>query len=344
MDPPPQRRTPRRPKRRGLSDSISLIGSYTIGWAAPNEQVRFLVENGDAGLWVGFRDGFMSKWTNLNIVCGLIMGAISTVMFAGVELDSVTFGFGIVSLLSSLISIGFGTGLMYVLGDVAGETLHVSSTSVRPAKLYPHLYSQRIGKRYPILFIFALSIPQVWAGICIVAFFLCIGVFAWNAADKGWTAKVPEIPGIIGSSALTALHLAFFARLFHKQHAIETLIDDEPESGIKHNIHLAHLRASSSDTRTNQSPSQSQTPPDQTERPYVTQSGGSGAGQYRPSPLERQIQNRQLVESPDPGSQAFWGVHESGGGSESAKARVHEDVLPEEPVDLFAASERLARK
>ncbi|KAG9098997.1 hypothetical protein FS749_002399 [Ceratobasidium sp. UAMH 11750] len=322
MDPPPQRRTPRRPKRRSLSDSISLIGSYTIGWAAPNEQVRFLVENGDAGLWVGFRDGFMSKWTNLNIVCGLIMGAISTVMFAGVELDSVTFGFGIVSLLSSLISIGFGTGLMYVLGDVAGGTLH------------------RIGKRYPILFVFALSIPQVWAGICIVTFFLCIGVFAWNAADKGWTAKA----GIIGSSVLTALHLAFFARLFHKQHTIETLIDDEPESGIKHNIHLAHLQTSNSDTQTSQSPSQSQTASGQVEQPYVTQYGGSGVGHYRPSPPERQIQSRPLVESPDPASQVFLGVHKSGGSSRSERARVREDVLPEEPVGLFAASERLARK
>lgn len=49
-------------------------------------------------------------------------------MFADVELDEVAFGFGVVSLLSSLIAIGFGTGLMYVLGDVAGETLHVCNT------------------------------------------------------------------------------------------------------------------------------------------------------------------------------------------------------------------------
>lgn len=55
-------------KKRSLSDSISLVGSYTIGWAAPTEQVRFLVVSGDAVRWVGFRDGFMSKWTNLNIV------------------------------------------------------------------------------------------------------------------------------------------------------------------------------------------------------------------------------------------------------------------------------------
>ncbi|KAH7320380.1 hypothetical protein B0J17DRAFT_296463 [Rhizoctonia solani] len=57
----------------------------------------------------------MSKWTNLNI-CGLIMGAMSTILFADVELDGISFGFGVVSLLSSLISIGFGTGLMSVFG------------------------------------------------------------------------------------------------------------------------------------------------------------------------------------------------------------------------------------
>ncbi|KAG9119067.1 hypothetical protein FRC07_006092 [Ceratobasidium sp. 392] len=276
MESPPQRRKPRRPKRRSLSDSISVIGSYTIGWAAPNEQVKFLVDHEDANLWVGFRDGFMSKWTNLNIVCGLIMGAISTVMFAGMELDSVTFGFGIVSLLSSLISIGFGTGLMYVLGDVAGETLNA---------------------------------------------------------------------GIIGSSVLTAIHLVFFARLFHKQHAIETLIDDEPEGAIRENIHLVHLRHGSSDTQT--SAALSQTSPGRPERPYVTQYGGSGVGHYRTSPPDTRIQSRPLVESPDPASQVFnISGHKSGGSSGTGKgrtrARSQEEAISEEPVDLFAASERLA--
>ena len=57
---------------------------------------------------------------------------MSTIMFANVELDSVSFGFGVVSLLSSLISIGFGTGLMYVLGDVAGDTLKVRPIPDQP--------------------------------------------------------------------------------------------------------------------------------------------------------------------------------------------------------------------
>lgn len=160
----------RKPRHKKLSDSISVVGSYTIGWAAPNEQVKFLVEHGDSLRWVGFRDGFMSKWTNLNIVVRRLLShpklsifvnlkrnkvrfdhgvsfpqsahqafgaklrchddsAISTVMFADVELDRVSFGFGVVSLLSSLISIGFGTGLMYVLGDVDGHTLNVSPSN-----------------------------------------------------------------------------------------------------------------------------------------------------------------------------------------------------------------------
>lgn len=61
-----------------------------------------------------------------------VKSAISTVMFADVELDRVSFGFGVVSLLSSLISIGFGTGLMYVLGDVNGRTLGVSDPKTKP--------------------------------------------------------------------------------------------------------------------------------------------------------------------------------------------------------------------
>ncbi|QRV97285.1 hypothetical protein RhiJN_25304 [Ceratobasidium sp. AG-Ba] len=319
MDSAPEQRPThreRRRKRHGLSDSISLIGSYTIGWAAPTEQVKFLNDNGDDILWVGFRDGFMSKWTNLNIVCGLIMGAISTIVFAGLELDSVTFGFGIVSLLSSLISIGFGTGLMYVLGNVPGSTLG------------------KIGKRHPILFIFALSIPQVWAGVCIVSFFLCVGVFAWNATDKGWTAKA----GIIGSSALTAIHLILFARLFYKQNNIATLIDDHPEGGVDDNFHLTQLKGSgNSDTQ-----SATSSPPRQ--RPYVTQYGGSGVGHYRPSPPDRHLPSRPLVESPDANSQVF-PMRKASHGSPPGRVRTrsNEDAL-EEPVDLFAASERLAGK
>ncbi|CAE6359857.1 unnamed protein product [Rhizoctonia solani] len=283
------RHTGKHKKRRSLSDSISLVGSYTIGWAAPTEQVRYLVDNGDAIRWVGFRDGFMSKWTNLNIVCGLIMGAMSTIMFADVELDAVSFGFGVVSLLSSLISIGFGTGLMYVLGDVAGETL------------------KKIGTRYPILFVFALSIPQVWAGICIVSFFLCTGVFAWSASDKGWTAKA----GIIFSVVLTVAHLIAFARLFHKQHTVENLIDNEGDGGMEHNIHIAYLAQRMA--KLSDEPGQEE----RKDRPepvrFATHYGGSGLGHFRNSPpgsmsigIEQQLSgNKPVVESPDPMSQEF---------------------------------------
>ena len=72
----------RRLRKKKLSDSISLVGSYTIGWAAPNEQVKFLVEHGDALRWVGFRDGFMSKWTNLNIVVRPVLSFFKTPCFS----------------------------------------------------------------------------------------------------------------------------------------------------------------------------------------------------------------------------------------------------------------------
>lgn len=73
----PRPRREKHKKHRSLSDSISLVGGYTIGWAAPTEQVRFLVlerdNPGNPDRWAAFRDGFMSKWTNLNIVVRLIL-------------------------------------------------------------------------------------------------------------------------------------------------------------------------------------------------------------------------------------------------------------------------------
>lgn len=89
---------------------------------------------------------FVSPWSEK---CGLIMrlvhlqegsstaafmshsnpshgSAVSTILCSNVPLSDDAFAFGIVSLLSSLISIGFGVGLIYVLGDVRGRTLNVS--------------------------------------------------------------------------------------------------------------------------------------------------------------------------------------------------------------------------
>lgn len=55
--------------------------------------------------------------------------ATTTIIFSEFELSAPTFAFGIISLLSSLMSIGFGVGLIYVLGDVRGDTLKVSNHS-----------------------------------------------------------------------------------------------------------------------------------------------------------------------------------------------------------------------
>lgn len=56
--------------------------------------------------------------------------AISTILFASFSIGPVAFALGITSLLSSLIAIGFGVGLIYVLGDVKGFRLHVGSELV----------------------------------------------------------------------------------------------------------------------------------------------------------------------------------------------------------------------
>ncbi|KAF8598021.1 hypothetical protein BDV93DRAFT_354731 [Ceratobasidium sp. AG-I] len=267
-------------------------------------------------------------------------------MFADVELDRAAFGLGVVSLLSSLISIGFGTGLMYVLGDVEGHTLN------------------KIGRRYPILFVFALSIPQVWAGICIVTFFLCTGIFAWNASDKGWTAKA----GIIGSGLLTILHLLAFARLFHKQHKVETLIDDDEidNGGMDHNIHIAQLvknqKLYSEPGKSSDMNSSDSSSPDMNKRPggadaqYVTQYGGSGVGHFvdsppkvgrgdRPGPRALgKMKSGPLVDSPDPTSQEFVFNRSQGGSGErglrrSPQQHEMETVPLGEVVNLFASTE-----
>jgi hypothetical protein len=153
---------------------------------------------------------------------------------------------------------------------------------------------------------------------------------------------------------LTAAHLVAFARLFHKQHTVETLIDDEPESGMEHNIHLVHLtrstRTESPETLKGLKPGQS--PP--TQPPYVKQFGGSGLGHFVASPPasvpEQRMQSKPLVESPDHNSQVFpVNQRSSGSGAKSPtsgkeKARSREDVMLGEPVGLFASTEGAMRK
>jgi hypothetical protein len=151
---------------------------------------------------------------------------------------------------------------------------------------------------------------------------------------------------------LTAAHLVAFARLFHKQHTVETLIDNEPETGMEHNIHLAHLTRSIGTKSPETSKSSSQSPP--TQPPYVTQFGGSGLGHFVASPPmstpDPRMQSRPLVESPDSNSQVFpVKQRPSGSGSKSPtsgkeKAQSREDIILGEPVDLFASSGGVTHK
>ena len=50
---------------------------------------------------------------------------MSTILFSSLTISNAAFALGVISLLSSLIAIGFGVGLTYVLGDVPGRSLHV---------------------------------------------------------------------------------------------------------------------------------------------------------------------------------------------------------------------------
>ncbi|KAH8108870.1 hypothetical protein DFH11DRAFT_1516302, partial [Phellopilus nigrolimitatus] len=128
---------------------------------------------------------------------------VSSIVFADLPLSRASFSLGIISLLSSLIAIGFGVGLIYVLGDVKGISLLAC----------PH-------QNYPRLYLFALSIPEVWAFISFGTFFADIGVIVWQSADKGW----------IAGTAVTAValvgHLVAFAILFREQDTTEYLIPD----------------------------------------------------------------------------------------------------------------------
>ena len=47
-----------------------------------------------------------------------------------------------------------------------------------------------IDEQYPRLYLFALSIPEVWAMISFAAFFAGLCVLVWQAPDKGWVVKV----------------------------------------------------------------------------------------------------------------------------------------------------------
>ncbi|KAI5118396.1 hypothetical protein M0805_007530 [Coniferiporia weirii] len=189
---------------RGEKGSVMFAVRAVLGWMTPYEQLVYLREKGHLKAWERFRDSLMRRWSNLNVICGLIMGAVSTIVFADFPLTSASFTLGIISLLSSLISIGFGVGMIYVLGDVQGGTLRM------------------IDRRYPNLYLFALSIPEVWAFISFGTFFTGVGVIVWQSADKGWIAKA----GVTVSAVALLGHLAAFAFLFREQDTAKFLVDE----------------------------------------------------------------------------------------------------------------------
>jgi len=175
------------------------------GWALPYDNVERLKSRRRPEAWVTFRDGLINRWLSLNVVTGLILGAVSTVVCSSIPLSAVAFALGIVSLLSSLTSIGFGTGLIYVLGDVRGETL------------------QKVADRYPRLFPYALAIPQLWAAGSFCVFFVEIFVIAWSQPHGGWVVKI----GVLFAVVVTIVHLAGFLVL----HLSKQDIDKEAEFG-----------------------------------------------------------------------------------------------------------------
>ncbi|KAG8856926.1 hypothetical protein FRB96_006189 [Tulasnella sp. 330] len=174
-----------------------------ILWAIPYDSVQRLKSRGEPAKWVGFRDGLINRWLSLNVVTGLILGAVSTVVCSNIHLTALAFALGIVSLLTSLISIGFGTGLIYVLGDI-------------------------IADRYTVLFPYALAIPQLWAAGSFGVFFAEILVITWSQRQGGWIVKA----GVIAAIVLTVVHLGGFLVL-HVTQQQEEEEGPEPEEDAK---------------------------------------------------------------------------------------------------------------
>ena len=142
--------------------SLLAIESFlltALGWTTPQNQIKDLLDRKDFDEWETFRDSLVSRWSNGSVVVGSLLSenfvvdqsifsvvwswgiitvpffgwargsgtnsAISTILFSSFTISSVAFALGVISLLSSLMAIGFGVGLTYVLGDVPGLRLHV---------------------------------------------------------------------------------------------------------------------------------------------------------------------------------------------------------------------------
>ncbi|KAF9451037.1 hypothetical protein P691DRAFT_808881 [Macrolepiota fuliginosa MF-IS2] len=179
---------------KSLTGSLSACASTLVRWTTPWQRLKNLVDSPGEDFieWEHFRDNICRKWVNLNVMCGLVMGAVSTVVFSDYPLSTAGFALGIISLLSSLIATGFGVGLIYVLGDLKGSRYH------------------SLMKQHPKLFTFSLMIPQTWTFVSFVSFFVSCAVIMWEAENKGWLLKA----GVSGCIFVITVHLAGFFYVF----------------------------------------------------------------------------------------------------------------------------------
>ena len=168
-----------------------------LSWTTSHKQIKDLLDKKDFQHWETFRDSLVSRWSNGSVVVGglhlillenfmvdqfiisvvwswgiliglffgwhrssgpRITSAMSTILFSSFTISNAAFALGVISLLSSLIAIGFGVGLTYVLGDVPGKRLHVRWLQV---DWLTEIYDEQIiGSLHTRLYIFALSVPQ----------------------------------------------------------------------------------------------------------------------------------------------------------------------------------------
>jgi len=122
----------------------------------------------------------------------------------------------------------------YVLADVNGNVL------------------MAIDDSHPYLYLFALSIPEVWALISFGTFFADVSVIVWQSPNKGWIVKV----GTALATAFFVSHLIAFASLFRQQGSLEIHPPpDQDVSIIPPSLFLNHILTPRSPSPLSQSPS-----------------------------------------------------------------------------------------
>ncbi|KAJ3571888.1 hypothetical protein NP233_g3461 [Leucocoprinus birnbaumii] len=200
---------PSRTHHRTLSQALFASASTIVDWTTPRQTLTSLVNSPGDGFieWEHFRDNLCRKWVNLNVMCGLVMGGVSTILFSDYPLSSAVFSMSVISLLSSLIAIGFG-GL---------------------SRIWKNLMEQ-----HPMLFMFSLTIPQTWTFISFASFFAGCIVLLWQATNKGWTLKA----GTCASIVVIALHLIGFVYVFRPDNA--ELYDQHPLDPTESSAHKRH--------------------------------------------------------------------------------------------------------